>query len=145
MKIKFLLFILLFTYNYFFAQDWNNNLNEALQKAQTSNKNVLLIFSGSDWCAPCIKLDKTVWQSDTFKNHALENWELYKADFPRKKANKLSEEQVKYNRELAEIYNKEGSFPLIVIIDKTGKVLGKMGFKNVSATEYIAMIHSIEK
>lgn len=145
MKISLFLTLTLFTCNYFFAQDWNVSFDEALQKAQTSNKNVVLIFSGSDWCAPCIKLDKTVWQSDVFKNEASKNWELYKADFPRKKANKLSDEQIKYNRSLAEIYNKDGSFPLIVMIDKNGKILGKMGFKNVSAEEYVILMHHLEK
>ena len=34
---------------------------------------------------------------------------------------------------------------LVVILDKNGKVLGKMGFKNVSPEEYIKMIHAFEK
>ena len=45
----------------------------------------------------------------------------------------------------AEKYNVEGSFPLVVVVDKTGKVIGKMGFKNVSPEEYIKMIHALEK
>ena len=46
---------------------------------------------------------------------------------------------------LAEKYNNDGSFPLVVVLDNTGKVLGKMGFKNVSPEEYIKMIHALEK
>ena len=45
----------------------------------------------------------------------------------------------------AEKFNGEGSFPLVVILDKNGKVLGKMGFKNVSPEEYIKMIHAIDR
>ena len=48
-----------------------------------------MVFSGSDWCAPCIKLDKAVWQSEEFKKEAETNWVIYKADFPKKKANQL--------------------------------------------------------
>jgi hypothetical protein len=32
-----------------------------------------------------------------------------------------------------------------LILDKSGKVLGKMGFKNVTPEEYIKMIHALEK
>jgi thioredoxin-related protein len=127
-----------------FSQDWKYNFEEAKKTAQKENKNIIVIFSGSDWCAPCIKLDKNIWQSEEFKKESAENWVLVRANFPRKKANQLSEEQTALNRELAEKYNKEGSFPLVVVLTPTGKVLGKMGFKNVSPEEYIKMIHALE-
>lgn len=127
------------------AQDWNKTLEDAKKKAVESNQNILIVFSGSDWCAPCIKLDKNVWQSEAFQKEAEKSWELVRADFPRKKANLLSDEQMATNRALAEKYNKEGSFPLVVMVDKTGKVLGKIGFKNVTAEEYIKMLHELEK
>ena len=56
----------------------------------------------------------------------------------------MSKDQTAHNRKLAEKYNIEGSFPLVVLVDKNGKVLGKMGFKNVSPEEYIKMIHALE-
>jgi thioredoxin-related protein len=90
-------------------------------------------------------LDKNIWQSEAFKNEAEKDWVLVKANFPRKKANELSKEQTELNRKLAEKYNIEGSFPLVVVLDKNGKVLGKMGFKNVAPEEYIYMIHALEK
>ena len=55
--------------------------------AQTQDKNIIIVFSGSDWCAPCIKLDKNIWQSEAFKKEANEEWILVKANFHRKKAN----------------------------------------------------------
>jgi thioredoxin-related protein len=104
-----------------------------------------LVFSGSDWCAPCIKLDKVVWQSEEFKKEAEKNWVTYKADFPKKKANQLAPELTEANKKLAEKYNKNGSFPLVVLLDKSGKVIGMTGFKNVSAADYITLLHSFEK
>ncbi len=127
------------------SQDWQTNFEEAKKIATDQDKNIIVVFSGSDWCAPCIKLDKNIWQSETFKQEAKEEWVLVKANFPRKKANELSKEQTEHNRKLAEKYNVEGSFPLVVVLDKNGKVLGKMGFKNVSPEEYIKMIHALEK
>lgn len=127
------------------SQDWQTDFEEAKKMATEQDKNIVIVFSGSDWCAPCIKLDKNIWQSETFKEEAKKEWVLVKANFPRKKANELSKEQTDHNRKLAEKYNVEGSFPLVVVLDKSGKVLGKMGFKNVSPEEYIKMIHALEK
>jgi thioredoxin-related protein len=126
-----------------FSQNWKTNFEEAKKIAAEENKTILLVFSGSDWCAPCIKLDKKVWQSDAFKKE--DDWVLYKADFPKKKANQLSEEMVAQNKKLAEKYNKEGNFPLVVVMDKNGKLVGKMGFKNVSAESYIATLKAMQK
>jgi thioredoxin-related protein len=141
---KIALGIILFVSTIGFAQDWQTDLEAAKKLATDQDKNIIIVFSGSDWCAPCIKLDKNIWQSDAFKNQSANDWILLKADFPRKKANELSKDQTAHNRKLAEKYNIEGSFPLVVLVDKNGKVLGKMGFKNVSPEEYIKMIHALE-
>lgn len=142
---KSIIIVVLFLSQFSFSQNWNYNFEEAKAVAKEQNKEIVLVFSGSDWCAPCIKLDKNIWQSDAFKKESAEKWILVKADFPRKKANQLAQEQTEHNRNLAEKYNLEGSFPLVVLLDKTGKVLGKMGFKNVSPEEYIKMIDALKK
>lgn len=144
MKNIFLIVSILFS-SLVFSQNWKLDFDEAKQLANEENKNIIIVFSGSDWCAPCIKLDRNVWQSEAFKKVADENWIIVKADFPRKKANQLGDAQMTKNRKMAEKYNIEGSFPLVVILDKSGKVLGKMGFKNVSSEEYVKMIQEIEK
>ena len=142
---KILFGLLVLVSNIGLAQDWQTDFEEAKKIATEQDKNIIIVFSGSDWCAPCIKLDKNIWQSEAFKKEAAEEWVLVKANFPRKKANELPKEQTEHNRKLAEKYNIEGSFPLVVILDKNVKVLGKMGFKNVSPEEYIKMIHAFEK
>lgn len=142
---KLLLLFALAISNFAVSQEWQTNFEEAKKIATEQDKNVVIVFSGSDWCAPCIKLDKNIWQSEAFKKEAAAEWVLVKANFPRKKANELPKEQTEHNRKLAEKYNLEGSFPLFVVLDKNGKVLGKMGFKNVSPEEYIKMIHALEK
>lgn len=142
-KMLVLLFIFIGTLSY--GQKWKTNFEDAKSEALKENKNILLVFSGSDWCAPCIKLEKIVWESEGFQMEAEKKWILYKADFPKKKANQLSHNLSESNKKLAEKYNKNGSFPLVVLLDKTGKVIGMTGFKNVSASDYIKLIHSFEK
>ena len=142
---KSIVVMLLLTASIAYSQEWKNNLEAAKIEAATLNKKILLVFSGSDWCAPCIKLDKNVWKSVEFKTESEKSWILIKADFPKKKANFLSPELTANNAKLAEKYNVEGNFPLVVLLDKTGKVLGEKGFLNISAEEYIQAIHLMEK
>ena len=138
-----ILFSFIFSATLSFSQNWTTSLEVAKTEAASSNKNILLVFSGSDWCAPCIKLDRTIFQSDVFKAEAEKKWVLLKADFPKKKGNALSETQTESNKKLAEKYNKEGNFPLVVLLDATGKVLGITGYKNVSPTEYVQLLNAM--
>jgi len=127
-----------------FSQNWNLNLDNAKSLASQENKNIVLVFSGSDWCAPCIKLEKNIWESPEFQKAAKNDWVLLKADFPRKKANRLSKEQTNENEMLAEKYNPNGYFPLVVIMDASGKVLGTTAYKDFSPSEYIKHLQSFE-
>lgn len=126
------------------AQNWETDFNIAKQKAAQENRNILLVFSGSDWCIPCMKLEKEIWDSEAFKKDSEEHFVLLRADFPKRKANKLTEEQQEKNDALAEKYNKQGLFPMVVVLDKDGNVLGTTGYKNMKPNDYIAMLHSIE-
>ena len=125
-----------------FAQDWVKNIDEAKELALKNDKPIVLVFSGSDWCAPCMKLDKQVFSTGEFKQYASENYVLLKADFPQRKKNKLSKEQQVHNNQLAEKYNKNGFFPLVVVLNSNGKSLGNLGYKNIAAKAYIESINA---
>ena len=142
-RILFTGFLVVFS-TLLFAQQWETDFATAKAKAEQQGKNIVLNFCGSDWCIPCIKLEKTIWDSFEFKDYAKSHYILLRADFPKKKADALSKEQQEKNDRLAELYNKQGLFPLVVILDKKGKVLGTTGFKNVPPHEYIALLHSLE-
>lgn len=127
-----------------FSQNWVTKLDQAEAKATKEGKNILLVFSGSDWCIPCMKLERYILESDEFKTFSKDHFVLLRADFPKQKKNKLSEAQQAYNDELAEQYNPNGYFPLVVILDQNGKVLGNTGYKNVSPAEYISQLATLE-
>ncbi|UJH66750.1 thioredoxin family protein [Allomuricauda sp. SCSIO 65647] len=127
------------------AQDWSPTFSEAVMVAKEKDKPIILVFSGSDWCAPCIKLDKNIWGSQEFKNYAAAHYVLYKADFPRKKRNRLNEMQATQNRQLAEKYNPDGFFPLVVVLNKNEEVLGVTAYKKVTPIEYVAHLNSFLK
>ena len=142
---KTMVVMLLFFVTIGYSQEWKTNFEVTKTEANNQNKNILLVFSGSDWCGPCIKLDRDIWKSAEFMEYAKNNLILERADFPKKKQNQLSPEIKKQNQSLAEKYNKDGMFPLVVVLDKNGKVFGKTGYKNVSPTEYISLLKSFIK
>jgi len=125
------------------AQDWQENFANAQALAKKNNKGLLLVFAGSDWCAPCMKLEKAIWESEDFKSFSKSDLVLYKADFPRKKANRLSEAMTAQNHRLAEKYNPKGHFPLVVLLNGDAEVLGQTGYLKLSPNEYITHLKSM--
>ena len=128
------------------AQEWQSNFDEAVDIAQKEDKPIVLVFSGSDWCAPCIRLKKKIFESEEFKSYASSHYVLYNADFPRKKKNQLPQDKLGDNKILAEKYNSKGYFPLVVVLDKNQSVLGKTGFDaKASPQKYIATLNGFVK
>ena len=124
------------------AQEWQTDINVAKELASKESKPIILVFQGSDWCAPCIKLEREIWSTDTFKKYAKEHYVMLKADFPRRKKNALSETQTKANSQLAEKYNKQGFFPFVVVLDSSGKVLGESSYKKTTPENYIKELNA---
>ncbi|RYD97600.1 MAG: redoxin domain-containing protein [Sphingobacteriales bacterium] len=117
--MKLLVLLLFFT----LTAQWEPDFENAKKIARENHELILLNFSGSDWCGPCIVLRKDYIESEVFQKMAKGNLILVNADFPRKKKNQISPQQVKRNEALAEKYNKEGNFPLTLLLDANGKVL----------------------
>ncbi len=147
MKTKLLIIctLIIVLSNSIFAQEvekfdttiWVKNLSIAKASASEKGLPIMLVFSGSDWCKPCIKLKTQILLTDTFSAYAKDHFVLLNLDFPRKAKNKLSPEQQVHNDDLASKYNMEGTFPLVVIIAKDGKVLASTGYLDITPAEYI--------
>jgi len=103
--------------------EWLNDIEAAKTIARENHKYILLNFSGSDWCAPCIKMKQEVFENDAFLRIAEKQLVLIRADFPRAKKNQLSKEQQSHNEALAEKYNPAGKFPYTLLLDADGKIL----------------------
>ena len=115
--------------------------NLAQTKAAETNKKVLLVFSGSDWCIPCIRLEDKVWKSDEFQAFAKEKLYMYRADFPKRKesTSRIKEE----NEQLASQYNSKGYFPWVVVFSSKGEVLGVFAYEDKAVAEYIKTIDAL--
>ncbi len=124
-----------------------SRLENAKKQASEKNELILLNFSGSDWCIPCIKLHKNIIESDEFKKLETENVVVYiNADFPRNKKNQLSPELKKENASLADQYNKKGLFPYTLLLSSEGKILKSWeGLPSENALAFSKEIRSIKE
>ncbi len=123
---------------------WETNFEKAVEKAKKEHKFILLKFSGSDWCIPCIRMQKEIFDSPSFQQYADSSLVLVNADFPRLKKNQLSKDQQKQNDKLAEKYNTQGSFPLTLILDEKGTVLKRWdSYSSMTPEQFISQIKSI--
>ncbi len=103
------------------AQDlWMMDYQKALERARTEKKEVLLDFTGSDWCIWCQKLEKDLFDQSLFQKFAKENLVLLKVDFPQNK--EQSDVLKKQNDQLQKQYRVEG-FPTLILLDSEGKLL----------------------
>jgi thioredoxin-related protein len=104
------------------AEGWGDNWDTARAESKKTGKPILINLTGSDWCGWCIKLEKKVFSTRTFKHYAKENLILMEADFPRKK------EQPAAVKEQNEKLRKEylaGGYPTVWLLDHEGNKLSK--------------------
>lgn len=117
-----------------------NNAQEAFRMSSETNKPVLLVFAGSDWCANCIRFEKKILSATDFQAFAHENLVILKADFPQRTS--LSAALQEQNASLAEKYNPKGEFPYLLLLTPGKSVLSSLVFSNQSPSEFITEIKS---
>jgi thioredoxin-related protein len=127
-----------------FSPGWHYNMQEAKQLAQKEHRHILLNFSGSDWCGPCILLRKEILDDPAFLQMADTSLVLVNADFPRKKKNQPSPEQQRLNDQMADQYNSQGQFPLTLLLNADGKVLRRWeGYPSMKLKDFSEEVQEV--
>lgn len=131
-----MLLLLLFCMITTFAQaQTTTNQAEAIRWAKEKDKAILLVFSGSDWCQPCIRFDKNVLQEKAFQNYVEDALIVLKCDFPQR--SQLSKETLQQNEALAERFNSKGEFPKLLLLDNTFEPIATLTYKSQATTQFI--------
>ena len=127
------------------GSEWQTDYEQALATARLTRKLVLLNFTGSDWCGPCIQMKKIVFSKEAFLSYARENLVLVEVDYPRLKA--LPEKIAKQNERLMHQYNIERSgYPTVILLDLDGKILGQVeGYGGQGPAEIIAWVEKLRR
>ncbi|QTN33376.1 thioredoxin family protein [Akkermansiaceae bacterium] len=96
-------------------EGWETDVEAAIALAKKDGKSVLLEFTGSDWCPPCIMMGKKVFSKPEFVKAASKDFVLVHLDFP-----KGDKELAEKNQPHADKYEIEG-FPTVILLDSEGK------------------------
>lgn len=123
------------------GEGWLTDYDDAVKKAKAENKQVLMDFTGSDWCGWCIKLKKEVFDTPEFQKYAAENLVLLEVDFPRNKPQTPKEK--KDNEKLAEKYKIEG-YPTIIVLNDKEKQIGQLGYMPGGPAAFIAALKKLK-
>lgn len=99
---------------------------------------ILLVFSGSDWCQPCVRFEKQVLSDSTFQAYASEHLTVQKADFPQRR--KLQATEIAENERLAAQYNPEGRFPHVVLLRPNRSVLAVLPHNADDGEQFVAQL-----
>ena len=119
---------------------WLTNFETAQARARSEKKLLLIEFTGSDWCPPCIMLGRQVFSQPEFKDYAAQHLVLLEVDFPRTK--ELSAEQRAANEKLAEQFGIDG-FPTVIILDSSGRKIGELGYMPGGPKPFIAAVEEL--
>jgi protein disulfide-isomerase len=122
---------------------WVTDLDRAQAMAKAERKLVLIDFTGSDWCPPCMKLHQRVLTSKEFAQFARKNLVLVLVDFPH--GRKLPVDQQKANEALVARFGVNG-FPTILVLDANGKQLSREdGYDGATAPEFVTSLEKLTK
>lgn len=117
------------------GEGWTSDFEAAKKQAAEENKNLLIDFTGSDWCGWCIRLKEEVFDKDEFKRGVADKFVLVEIDFPQDDS-KLSAETKAQNKKLGEEYAVQG-YPTIMLTSASGKPYAQTGYQEGGPDAYV--------
>jgi protein disulfide-isomerase len=119
---------------------WLTDFDAARTQAQAENKMLLINFTGSDWCPPCLMLHREVFSQPEFVEYAASHLVLLEVDFPRTKEQTGAQKAA--NEKLAERFGIYG-FPTVIVLDPRGKKVGELGYMQGGPEAFIAALEKL--
>ena len=128
---------------------WHTDINSAIQESISTDKPLMLFFTGSDWCGWCKKLKADVLDKTIFAKWAKNNVVAVELDYPRRK--QLPQNIVEQNAQLKQMFPVRG-YPTIFFCEpviESNKitdwgVLGNCGY-NPAGSGAQAWINHVEQ
>lgn len=118
-------------------ENWTEDIDAAIETANKTNRDLLLLYTGSDWCPPCQKLESEVLARKEFLNEITEKYVLVKFDFPR---NSPQDETIaEQNKVWAEKFGVD-QFPTVILADKNAKPFAIAGYEAGGFENYLGML-----
>jgi thioredoxin-related protein len=122
--------------------EWIADWDAAAKLAKESGKDLLVDFTGSDWCGWCVKLHDEVFQHDEFLKGVGDKYVLVALDFPRDDAVKAKVPNPTRNAALQKRYHVRG-FPTILLMAADGDVIGQTGYQQGGPAAYLTHLEEL--
>lgn len=121
---------------------WETDFGAAMEQARTRKCHVFILYTGSDWCPWCKKMDAEVYSRPEFGSYSHDKFVLLKLDYLR--YSPVTPENKIQNAELGEKYG-VNSYPQVVIVDSTGRFLTRFkGYRAGGPEHFIGMLQPFE-
>jgi thioredoxin-related protein len=121
---------------------WLSNYTEAVKQAKEENKDILLLFTGTDWIEICQIFDREIANAPEFLEEVTKLFVLVELQYP--EDNKLPREVAGQNQLLRDAYRIKG-FPTVVLTHPDGKPFGLNGYQPIEPAEYAKQIVAMGK
>jgi len=122
------------------GKDWADDYEAARKQAAAEGKDLLIDFTGSDWCTWCIKLRKEVFEQPGFAA-AKDKFVLVELDYPQDKT-RVTEAVATQNAALLKKYPIKG-YPTILLCDAEGRPFGAAGYQPGGPEKYLPLLDSL--
>lgn len=123
------------------GEGWTHDFAAAKKQAAAGKMDLLLDFTGSDWCPPCKALTANILSKDEFHTLTKDKLVLVELDFPQNKS-KLSDAIQAQNMRLQDQYAISG-YPTILLCDADGRPYAATGFQEGGPKEYVAHLDQL--
>ncbi|MEO1236813.1 MAG: thioredoxin family protein [Planctomycetota bacterium] len=123
-------------------EGWTDDFESAKATAAAEGKDLLMDFTGSDWCPPCKALKSEVFETEAFKSTIPDGFVLVELDFPNNVPQ--TPEVVAQNQRLQAEYGIRG-YPTVVLADAEGRPYGFTGYRPGGPEPYLAHIAELKQ
>lgn len=120
---------------------WSTDFEGARKEAAAGKEDLLIDFTGSDWCTWCIKLRKEVFDQPAFNPGIEGKFTLVELDYPQDKS-KQDPAVIEQNKKLLERYPIKG-YPTILLCDAEGKPFAATGYQPGGPDAYLPHLEKL--
>src|SRR5262245_51912774 len=125
-------------------EDWEQDMEAAKRRAAADNKDIFVLFDGSDWCPWSLSMAQEIRMSSSFLSVARSNFVLVFIDFPQLPGGRAKVRDAGRNERLAKEYGIQG-YPTIVLTDAQGRPYAVEAYGNRGADKYLAELLKLRK
>ena len=116
-----------------------DSVEKALPMAREQGRNILLEFTGKEWCPPCIHLRTKILETAEFDKAVGDKYVLVEVVFPRlpEAVAAMPESQRNANEKLLAYHHIQTGLPTVLLLDAAGRPYAQVAGARPTTAEYV--------